>query len=282
MASPDSFTRRILAEELQPRKSLLSSSLAGESGHPQASQSLNIDSAMLTDEHPEPELLASSVGKEMDGRIIPSSSTISLLSLNQDPEGSNQQVGVSAPQPNSNRVSPQVFQNAQMQPIKPAPITSRNSVTRLNQHRFQTYRSPPPTANATLHSQLAGQAAAIPIREVVPDSPMLDPTSIGGSPSRFWLSSQTPPRSLAGSYKNKSYQLQMSQMHGTVGGREPIYVAKGGGSSPILYPVQTPSEDPPMTPLYLNGDDYFAQVRIPEQEEMEEEDEAEKDIAERQ
>lgn len=275
MASPDSFSRRILAEELQPRKSLLSSSLAGENVHPQASQPLNIDSAMLTDEHPEPELLALSVGKEIDGRIIPSSSTISLLSLNQDLEGSNQPVVVSAPQQNSNRVLPQVFQNAQMQPFKPAPITSRNSVTRLNQHSFQTYRLPPPPSNATLHSQLAGQTpAAIPIREVVPDSPMLDPTSIGGLPSRFWLSSQTPPRSLAGSYKNKSYQLQMLQMHGTMAAREPMYVAKGGGSSPILYPVQTPSEDPPMTPLYLNGDDYFA-LRIPEKEEEMDESEQE-------
>lgn len=272
MASSDSFSRRILAEELQPRKSLLSSSLAGENGHPQVSQPLNIGSAMLTDEHPEPELLALSVGKEIDGRIIPSSSTISLLSLNQDLEGQNQPVVVSAPQPNSNRVLPQVLQNAQMQPFKTAPITSRNSMTRLNQHRFQTYRLPPPPSNATLHSQLVGQApAAIPIRERVPDSPMLDPTSIGGLPSRFWLSSQTPPRSLAGSYKNKSYQLQMLQMHGTLAAREPMYVAKGGGSSPILYPVQTPSEDPPMTPLYLNGGDYFALVRIPEKEEEMEE-----------
>ena len=30
-------------------------------------------------DHPEPELLATSVGKEVDGRLIPSSSTISLL-----------------------------------------------------------------------------------------------------------------------------------------------------------------------------------------------------------
>ena len=36
-------------------------------------------------DHPEPELLATSVGKEVDGRLIPSSSTISLLSLNQSP-----------------------------------------------------------------------------------------------------------------------------------------------------------------------------------------------------
>ena len=42
-------------------------------------------------EHPEPQLLASSVGKDLDGKLIPSSSTISLLSLNQDvPPRSNE------------------------------------------------------------------------------------------------------------------------------------------------------------------------------------------------
>ena len=42
-------------------------------------------------DHPEPELLATSVGKEVDGRLIPSSSTISLLSLNQSPSLRTQQ-----------------------------------------------------------------------------------------------------------------------------------------------------------------------------------------------
>lgn len=38
-----------------------------------------------------------------------------------------------------------------------------------------------------------------------------------------------------------------------------ININKAGGESPVLNPVQTPLEDFPMTPLYLNGggDNYF-------------------------
>lgn len=233
-------------------------------------EALSIDEVMLTDEHPEPELLALSVGKEIDGRMIPSLSTISLLSLNQDSCQTYQTVA--APQPA--RVLPQMALNPQMQPIKP-PLTSRNSTTRLGL-RLQTYRLPTP-GNANLHSQLqGGGTAAIPIRGGVPDSPMLDPTSVGGLPSRFWLSSQTPPRSLGGSYKQRTHVMPMLQIQPVM--PEPIYAGKGGGSSPILYPVQTPSEDPPMTPLYLNGDGYFALVRIPEGMEMEMEEEREESV----
>lgn len=65
---------------------------------------------------------------------------------------------------------------------------------------------------------------------------------------------------MAGSFKNKKHLLHMLQLHGAV--NDQLYVVKGG-SSPILYPVQTPSEDPPMTPLYLSGDGYFVLARIP-------------------
>ncbi|KAL6453116.1 hypothetical protein SBY92_000464 [Candida maltosa Xu316] len=172
----------------------------------------------MMDDHPEPELLASSVGKEFDGRIIPSSSTISLLSLNQQE------------------------------------ISRKNSMASYsNLQRLQPYQKltspPPPQQQQQQHDYI--HSNGIPIQSLPPDSPNLDPVSLNGSPSRFWLSSQTPP-------------------------------ASGVSTSPVLNPVQTPIEEPPMTPLFLNSrTDYFTRVnRLSEAEEEEEEENDDEEVRE--
>lgn len=252
-------------------KSLLSTRLAGE----KYDGAINIPENILvpvkyTDEHPEPELLATSVGKELDGRIIPSSSTISLLSLN-----SNNFLSL-------NNDSYQSNKPAQFPPLldrknsHPTLIASRNSITHLNQQRLQPYlkiNSPSVPANADFHNSTSPQVIPLSrnhsFQHITPDSPNLDPVSLGGSPSRFWLSSQTPPKSHSGSF-SRSHVFPMTQLHSTphttqqngqyfaVGSANSVSKAiniKGsGGDSPVLNPVQTPIEDMPMTPLYLNSE----------------------------
>ncbi|KAK6205645.1 uncharacterized protein RJT21DRAFT_124768 [Scheffersomyces amazonensis] len=334
-----------------PKKSLLSSSLAGEKRsksnlinattsinyntidqHPQyhhsdpnlhstststPSANINIPTSQqtnYTDEHPEPELLATSVGKEVDGRLIPSSSTISLLSLNYNHEPQLQPLSQVQPQPQSQsqaqpQKSPRVLQTSTFQQPQPTidrknsftNIISRGSITHLNQQRLQPYQrltSPPPgstTSNYYPEYFLSNSTAqSIPIKPsvqhisgpegTVPDSPYLDPTSVSGSPSRFWLSSQTPPRSLSNAHRSTSrtqlfnqYQYQHQHQHQHQHHQHPSYIpitsvnnyvttsasttgatsasipiSTNGSDSPTLDPVQTPLEDPPMTPLYLS------------------------------
>ncbi|ODV79403.1 uncharacterized protein CANTADRAFT_22146 [Suhomyces tanzawaensis NRRL Y-17324] len=337
-----------------PKKSLLSSSLASERAaygyaqnrnyHPPSKAHFSLDGGdrpspanidiqkHYTDDHPEPELLASSVGKDINGRLIPSSSTISLLSLNNLQNDLDSTLIGSTKDSQTLSKLQQHFQLFQTQPVINQPqafvdrknsysaIPSRNSITHLNQIRLQPYQrftSPPPagphmqqispqTSQESHHST----SQSIPINStykgniIVPDSPNLDPTSLGGSPSRFWLSSQTPPRSMSNSLTRNSrsylYQTQNNQNpnqtvlqpqiqtqtpstqgqdHANI--KKSMYISlqpnaenfnytttivpldSAGHDSPNLVPVQTPLEDPPMTPLYLNkltldsGDSYF-------------------------
>lgn len=326
-------------------RSLLSSSLAGERNESEENKIndiseypnpyIDIDERMdmeadIMDDHPEPIILASSVGKEMDGRMIPSSSTISLLSLNaqNNDNGYNMESiehgGNSGNEDFGNTVSPKTLSNNQFTgkytssaiPSNPNSqaafmdrkaghnnITSRNSLTHLNQQRLQQYQRFPAASlqisGPQLEMGLSATSQSIPIENksvnVVPDSPNLDPISVGGSPSGLWLSNQTPSRSSSGSNNNSRNQFyymlqqqqhqqqqQQSYPHHTT---QPIlspqqtqplqttnqmlsnassssnytttstldYLKFDGSTSPILHPVLTPSEDPPMTPLYLNS-----------------------------
>lgn len=264
---------RLPKQEAYSTKLLLSKSLAGEKYRsaisPQPQTYMAGFPEGLTDEHPEPTLLATSVGKDLDGRLIPSSSTISLLSLN------NNNVAGSA----ATNYMDVHFGG------KPVPeransytnIRSRNSLTHLSQQRLQPYQkitSPTPAAQAEFASMTSPQN--IPFARThshgqAPDSPNLDPTSLGGSPSRFWLNSQTPPRSLSGSLKSRGQLFQLTPLHGqpqpgqqhrmqgSINSTSKAINIRSGGDLPVLNPVQTPLEDLPMTPLYLNAesDSYF-------------------------
>lgn len=314
-----------LAEERQysDRNTMNSGSDVNENSHMNIDESMDIGTSFM-DDHPEPILLASSVGKEIDGHIIPSSSTISLLSLsaqnndngcNSEPDEHNTNTGYLA----QGNIASQKGSNNQFSgnnnyshlPSNVTPqtafvdrkpghnhITSRNSLTHLNQIRLQQYQKlQSPSAQLTYTPQQdVGSIAtcqSIPIENklsmVVPDSPNLDPTSIGGSPSGLWLSNQAPSRSSVGSTKNNAHnqvfhvmQPQQTQYTQHMQSNHPIqptqplhttcqlihntntsnnytttstanYLKIDGSTSPILHPVQTPSEDPPMTPLYLNS-----------------------------
>ncbi|EMG49114.1 hypothetical protein G210_0199 [Candida maltosa Xu316] len=259
------------------RRSLLSSSLAAEKiqqQHQQQQQQrafFNIneiveDNNNMMDDHPEPELLASSVGKEFDGRIIPSSSTISLLSLNQ------QEIYHSPKSLNQSLSSTTTNININGSTYHPSFLTRKNSMASYsNLQRLQPYQKltspPPPQQQQQQHDYI--HSNGIPIQSLPPDSPNLDPVSLNGSPSRFWLSSQTPPASNNNSYKNhytKTYYINTT----------------GVSTSPVLNPVQTPIEEPPMTPLFLNSrTDYFTRVnRLSEAEEEEEEENDDEEVRE--
>lgn len=275
-------------ETLYSHKSLLSKLLAGEKYQlAQPLQTFTIDELThnLTDDHPEPELLATSVGKDSDGRLIPLSSTISLLSL------SNNTGSVS-----TNYLDFPMHKQAAPHPLQPVQpvmdrknsynnIRLRNSITHLHQQRLQPYQklTLPTVGNQAEFSTLTSPQTIPMARNqgfMTPDLPNLDPTSIGGLPSRFWLSSQTPPRSLLNSLsKSRTHMFPLTQLHqqapqppqtaptaqllGSVGSlnstSKAIDISKTGSDSPVLNPVQTPLEDFPMTPLFLNsgGDHYF-------------------------
>lgn len=277
-------------------KSLLSSSLVGEkySTQPPDLQTILMEqfSRNLTDEHPEPELLATSVGKDNDGRLIPSSSTISLLSL------SNNAASAATNYLEFAAVQKQPSLGLLLVPAPPAMdrinsytnMRSRNSLTHLSQQRLQPYQKlTSPTVGSSAEFTSISSPLNIPVTRnqgFTPDSPNLDPTSIGGSPSRFWLSSQTPPRSLLNSLSKSRTQIfpltqlhsqplghyaphpiqtgQMPVQHSTNVGSihsvsKAINISMTGGDSPVLNPVLTPLEEFPMTPLFLNagGENYF-------------------------
>lgn len=266
-------------------KSLLSKSLAGDRTRqpiPQAQHTFFMGDLADPGEHPEPSLLATSVGKDPDGRLIPSSSTISLLSLSNNGTNFNSASTYNSAYTNSAYNANAAPHNThaafnadskgvaygQMNPERVNSFTnlkSRNSVTHLSQQRFKSYQrlaSPTVPLAAEFANFLSPQAIPIGRNQVVPDSPNLDPTSVTGSPSRFWLSSQTPPKSLANSLtKTRSHlgmgALQMTSPDHTRPTHSDVHaiaIAKTGSDSPILNPVQTPQEDLPMTPLYLSSE----------------------------
>ncbi|KAI5952482.1 hypothetical protein KGF54_003349 [Candida jiufengensis] len=254
-----------------PKRSLLSSNLAREHNQsnqlgdqtslPQQHTFFNIHEIINNNnnnnndeiilDHPEPQLLASSVGKDINGKLIPSSSTISLLSLGQDSQYSQQQ-------------QLQQSQNQQNQ----APILIRqnsNNRSYLNLQRLQQYQRISQSENLPTINSINSEYISIP------NSPSLDPTSVGNSPSRFWLSSQTPP------YKIKPIYQYVTHRNPTTNNSTTTLNNIQGDKSPQLNPVQTPLEDPPMTPLFLNSQtrmDYFGQLTEQvEEEEHENENE---------
>lgn len=205
----------------------------------------------ISEDHPEPQLLATSVGQDLDGRLIPSTSTISLLSLNQERK-------LDGERPDSININKydnllknynDSFKNHDKENSNAFILERKNSTSGytvnhyMNQQRIQHYHQKNYSDN-----------------NLPPDSPNLDPVSLHGSPSRFWLNSQTPPRSLSSSNLSRNHLNQLFSM-----GKIKLV------GSPNLRPVQT--QDPPMTPLYLNEtkDGYFSYIPIEENEDSEEE-----------
>ncbi|WLF79992.1 hypothetical protein PVL30_003760 [Lodderomyces elongisporus] len=240
-------------------------------------------------DHPEPQLLASSIGKDHNGKLIPSSSTISLLSL--DSSISPKYWIHQQQQQSSSSQQPQQSQSQHQSGDGRIGLVRNNSDNKSysNIQRLQTYAkltspSSSTSANGAEYisiqpSQGFGHLSGTPysVPNTIPNSPNLDPTSLGGSPSRFWLNSQTPP-SMDGQAKRHIFSMQMVNRRESIEQRlnqeardqderedgEDINgnrgnSGNGGSDSPILNPVQTPLEDPPMTPLLLSNqrNDYF-------------------------
>ncbi|RLV94986.1 hypothetical protein JA1_001341 [Spathaspora sp. JA1] len=264
----------------------------------------NQQQRIYTDDHPEPELLPTVVGKDSQGRIIPSTSTISLLSLNQ------QQQEMSSPK------MIVVNNHQQQQPV--AFIDRKNSFGQLrnllSHKRLQPYQKLTSPSEYTFTTTT--NTPSIPIQEqshiLQPPSPNLDPVSLGGSPSGFWLTSSTPPKSRSGS-RTQLYQMQYTHHHQNHPEHfqphhyhvqkqqqfhplspipqqsrpeqqtdNELYIDiehKSVSHSPTLDPVQTPAEDPPMTPLSLNrvmngySTDYFNLDTVMHNTKKEEEEE---------
>lgn len=302
ISSPPVELQELTSPKVMPgsTKSQLSKSLANVSSYidkpPSPIAFASLDMAQLRDEHPEPPLLATSVGKDLDGRIIPSSSTISLLSLSNNSHSnstSNFAAGVPSNITNfvgnpANIADLQFSSNKLTQTFTPNSIErgnsfsnlrSRNSFNHLGQQRLQPYQkltSPAMVGGPEFASISSPQN--IPLKRnfsslFTPSSPNLDPTSVANSPSGFWLNSQTPPASSSSIGVYRSSNAHFSSIAGMTpmsGISEParvqeeqgsqnlvskhINIQRSGGDSPILNPVQTPLEDGPMTPLYLNTD----------------------------
>ena len=283
----------------RPKKSLLSSSLAKNESGASASETnvtniqngrrqgifnfgdnASVDKETVLDDHPEPCLRASSVTNDINGNMVPSLSNISLLSLNNyNSVSSEREVPRTSTSPGIN--------NATLINVTPK-VKKPTSLDYINQQRFPVQSRHPPAHQQSGQDLFSYTATppSIPINKKAPirtpDSPPLKPTSIGESPSGFCLSSQTPPRSLSGSYKNylagrkqtsqllkvfnMSPLLQQNQFisrENQCGNKNSLsQVWVDGSRSPCLLPVLTPYEDIPMTPLYLNQSDvgYFENI----------------------
>lgn len=302
LSSPKLEALESMSPKFEPfsTKSLLSKSLAGDSSfrHKPSSPQMfaSIDAAELRDEHPEPPLLATSVGNDLEGRFLPSSSTISLLSLSNNSHNNSrsnvativsndvsQTTSIMGNPPNyidlhfsQNKPTAQTFTTTSIERGNSfSNLRSRNFHNLSGQQRLQPYQkvsSPAIPSGPEFMSFSSPQN--IPLKRnfsslFTPSSPSLDPTSVANSPSGFWLSSQTPPRGTNSASKVKGVittfgnNYQTAPMAGATFSENQgslhlvskhINIQRSGGDSPILHPVQTPIEDMPMTPLYLNSD----------------------------
>lgn len=198
--------------------------------------------AACRDDHPEPQLLALLVGKDLDGRMIPSSSTILLLLLLHQIDAPKVTRGFNAPPAAT--------------PIDR--ILSRHLLTHFK--RLPQSQTQPPLLPPLQAPPGAAYASATPMpiarAPAVPDLPSLDPTLLGGLPLRFWLLLQTPPRSLAGSFNPLQPMVIPERSNYTAAPHKKL---AAGDASPTLNPVLTPVEETPMTPLYLSQhrEEYF-------------------------
>lgn len=305
LSSPTLEPQESTSPKVEPfsTKSLLSKSLAGDSSFrhkpPSPQMYSSIDAVgELRDEHPEPPLLATSVGNDLEGRFLPSSSTISLLSLSNNSHNNSvsnivanvptdvlQTTGTSMmgnpphyleQHSNQNKVMAQTFTPTSIERGNSfSNLRSRNFFNLSGQQRLQPYQkvsSPAIPSGAEFVSFSSPQN--IPLKRnfsslFTPSSPSLDPTSVANSPSGFWLNSQTPPRcsntviKVKGSTTSFGNNFQTTPLAVNTRTEDEgslhlvskhINIQRSGGDSPILNPVQTPIEDMPMTPLYLNSD----------------------------
>lgn len=165
------------------------------------------------DDHPEPEFRPQSCGKDAAGRLIPLTLSILLLNLNND-----------IPRLPSMMMLPQ-------------PSDRKNSFAHHQRlHHYRSVYLPP------------NDQPLLPV--AVPDSPSLDPTLLGGLPPlRLWLSLLAAPATAAGEAPLPS-PASVPGFHQV---RQTVYIRTTPKPAmlPVLFPVQTPLEEPPITPLTL-------------------------------
>lgn len=249
-SSSSSVPTELLPRELSPSQEPPLQELPPQEPPLQEHLGVPIPRKASHDDHPEPELLATSAG-DHSGGLIPLLSTISLLELSLDAEvpkttpGDYRTGGVlGATTPHrvpsaallltwGARAVPRQLQRVpSMTPIGARPVVSR---------RLSTQAMAPGSGTAAAGAE--------------PDLPNLDPTLVTGSPLRMWLNPQTPPPMALG--------VNPGRLQPAV---QPIFISNSGDKSPPLLPVNTPHEAPPMTPLLLN----MGQLREDLEEETEE------------
>lgn len=190
----------------------------------------------LTDEHPEPILEPVSDHKEFTGHMIPSTSNISLLLLNHQ---ADEKLSKLQQMPS---MSMTVLLGTH------APWTSMVSLGSRTGH----------AASTLLHregSMLENDSPAFPMRSSQlspPSSPYLDATLVAGSPLRLWLLSHAPPIR-ANPIRRLLNLSQRPQLALSLSAVSVLTLSRRGMPSPTLDPVQTPIEEPPMTPLNLSS-----------------------------
>lgn len=230
-----------------------------------------------------PELLATSVGKDSDGVLIPSSSSISLLSLNSSTNKSSfSPHGISEQWRNNLQRS---MKNQHRYPIGtsssylsgiPTQPTNMGAPATLGTRRSSFAKSPVGIPmrkiNSNTHSiQIkVGNGRQVRQKHMEPDSPSLGPVSASGSPSCFFLTDNSPPSSLQSNHSGINlYMGQFTngqrlsrqgtrhgeQVYGRVPSKRPISRTDSisssiGGKSPDFLPVS--STIPSMTPLNLS------------------------------
>lgn len=216
-----------------------------------------------------PELLATSVGNEIGGNLIPSSSNISLLSLNSDAPHSPGPTSIDGWHSNVQRTL-----NQQRYPtgaFTTQHTSSNRSPTPLSGPTFAQQKSPTQKiARTGLVQQLAVQSPTSGSPSQLPpkgaDSPSFGPVSASGSPSCYYLTDLSPPSSQPSSYVNMSSLSNLppprmirpnSRLHLRAASGVKYKDSRSnsisnsiGGKSPEFLPVS--STLPSMTPLNLS------------------------------
>lgn len=176
--------------------------------------------------------------------ILPSTSSISLLSLSIEQQQSESLEGLS---PSRRRRSAgslvtnhsSIFTSPTMVATTSAAYMNSAHHRRISHYRRQFNNST--NTNNTYHTSYSAS-----------NSPLIEPISLGSSPVKLILEQPEPITRCGDTVKPIQIPGKVLNINTSV---QPNFIASSECQSPTLPPVATPLEEPPMTPMVLSEED---------------------------
>lgn len=186
-----------------------------------------------------PTLMATSMDSN---RLLPSLSTISLLSLGRDQQYQQQYMDNNSSSTCSPELKKRTTAGGSSRPGSRTTSFSSHARASFHQQRHpQMYRR--------ASQQQVQQAQQQQITIQIPETPHFGPTSVTSSPSGFILSQQQLPASLQ---RQHGFPPGLNRQNSSNTTTTTTATLTNGSSSPLLYPVGN-NDEVPMTPLMLSN-----------------------------